>query len=46
MGYKKPKFQKQTKEITKIKQQVQELSKRDHPNPVASPSMTNKRKVK
>jgi len=42
MAYKKPSFQKLTKEKTKLKQHVQKLSKRDHQNPVASPSMTNK----
>jgi len=35
-----------TKEKTKLKQYVQKLSKQDHQNPVASPSMTNKTKVK
>jgi len=31
---------------TKFKQHVEKLSKRDHQNPVASPSITNKTKVK
>jgi len=35
-----------TKEKTKFKKHVQKLSKQDHQNPVASPSKTNKTKVK
>jgi len=39
-------YKKLTKETKKLKQYVQKLSNRDHQNPVASPSMTNKTKVK
>jgi len=44
-AYKKPSFQKPTKKITIFKQNMQKLSEQDHPNPIASPSMTDKRKV-
>jgi len=34
------------KKVTKFKQNMQKLSKQDYPNPLASPSMTNKKKSK